>query len=57
MSVLRSMASGPGSLFRKEQVDRELDEELRGFLSRFYLMVTERSDSVMIQSRSPAFVR
>src|SRR5260370_24233774 len=31
MSLLRAITSGLGSLFRKEQVDRELDEELRGF--------------------------
>jgi methyl coenzyme M reductase gamma subunit len=29
MSLLRSITSGLRSLFRKEQVDRELDEELR----------------------------
>src|SRR5439155_18594559 len=32
MSVLRSIASGLRSLFRKEQVSEELDEELNGFL-------------------------
>ena len=32
MSLLRSIASGLRSLFRKEQVGRELDEELNGFL-------------------------
>jgi hypothetical protein len=32
MSLLRAITSGLGSLFRKEQGDRELDEELRGFL-------------------------
>jgi hypothetical protein len=32
MSLLRAITSGLVSLFRKEQVDRELDEELRGFL-------------------------
>ena len=31
MSVLPSIASGLRSLFRKEEVGRELDEELRGF--------------------------
>src|SRR5215472_8907702 len=31
MSLLRNVASGLRSLFRKEQVDRELDEELRGY--------------------------
>src|ERR671923_14606 len=31
MSFLRNMASGLRSLFRKEQVDRELDEELRAY--------------------------
>jgi predicted permease len=32
MSLLRKIAGGLRSLFRKEQVDCELDEELRGFL-------------------------
>jgi predicted permease len=32
MSLLRSMADGLRSLFRKEQVSQELDEELNGFL-------------------------
>ena len=32
MSVLRNIASGLRSLFRKERVGRELDEELNGFL-------------------------
>jgi hypothetical protein len=32
MSVLRNIASGLRSLFRKERVSRELDEELNGFL-------------------------
>src|SRR5712664_2199481 len=32
MSVLRSISSGLRSLFRKEQVSHELDEELNGFL-------------------------
>src|SRR5712671_3878031 len=32
MSVLRNIASGLRSLFRKEQVSQELDEELNGFL-------------------------
>jgi predicted permease len=31
MSLLRNFASGLWSLFRKEQVDRELDEELRAY--------------------------
>jgi hypothetical protein len=31
MSLLRSVARGFRALFRKEQVDRELDEELRGY--------------------------
>src|SRR6266446_5634525 len=30
--MLRNIASGLRSLFRKEQVSRELDEELNGFL-------------------------
>jgi len=32
MSLLRSIAGGFRSLFRKEQVNEELDEELNGFL-------------------------
>jgi predicted permease len=32
MSVLRNLGSGLRSLFRKEQVNRELDEELRSYL-------------------------
>src|SRR5580704_14042047 len=32
MSVLRNIAGGLRSLFRKEQVSRELDEELNGYL-------------------------
>ena len=31
MSLLRNLASGLRSLFRKEQVDRDLDEELRAY--------------------------
>jgi predicted permease len=32
MSILRSIAGGLRSLYRKEQVNKELDEELNGFL-------------------------
>ena len=32
MSLLRNISSGLRSLFRKEQVSQELDEELNGFL-------------------------
>jgi hypothetical protein len=32
MSLLRNIAGGFRSLFRKEQVSQELDEELNGFL-------------------------
>ena len=32
MSWLRSLASGLRALFQREQVDRELDEELSGFM-------------------------
>ena len=31
MSLLRNITSGLRSLFQKEQVDRELDEELRAY--------------------------
>jgi len=40
MSLLRSMAGGLRSLFRKERVRRELDEELNGFLE----MAAEEKD-------------
>ena len=32
MSILRSMAAGLRSFFRKDCAERELDEELTGFL-------------------------
>ena len=32
MSLIRKVTSGLRSLFRKEQVNRELDEELRSYL-------------------------
>src|SRR5262245_15091104 len=32
MSLMRKLTSGLRSLFRKEQVNRELDEELRSYL-------------------------
>src|SRR2546429_6972707 len=32
MAALRSLSDGLRSLFRREQVNRELDEELKGFL-------------------------
>jgi hypothetical protein len=32
MSLLRSLSDGLRSLFRKERVSQELDEELNGFL-------------------------
>src|SRR4030088_3367440 len=32
MSLLRSLSDGLRSLFRKERIEQELDEELRGFL-------------------------
>jgi hypothetical protein len=32
MSLLRSLSDGLRSLFRKDRVEEELDEELRGFL-------------------------
>jgi hypothetical protein len=33
MSMLRSLLDGLRSLFRRERVDGELDEDLRGFLN------------------------
>ena len=32
MSLLRSLTSGLRALFRKKQVEQEMDEELRGYL-------------------------
>ena len=32
MSLLRNLAGGLRGLFRKAQVEREMDEELRGYL-------------------------
>src|SRR5208337_4959743 len=32
MSILRNLASGLRTLFRKRQVEQEMDEELRGYL-------------------------
>jgi hypothetical protein len=32
MSLLQSLSDGLRSLFRKEQINKELDEELNGFL-------------------------
>ena len=32
MSILRNLASGLRTLFRKKQVEQEMDEELRGYL-------------------------
>ena len=32
MSLLRNLAGGLRGLFRKQQVKREMDEELRGYL-------------------------
>ena len=32
MSLLRNLAGGLRGLFRKQQVEREMDEELRGYL-------------------------
>jgi len=32
VSILRNLASGLRTLFRKKQVEREMDEELRGYL-------------------------
>ena len=32
MGILRSLRSGVGALFHKEKIEREMDEELRGFV-------------------------
>jgi len=32
MSILRNLASGLRTLFRKKQMEQEMDEELRGYL-------------------------
>jgi hypothetical protein len=43
MSLIRSLAAGLRSLLRKEQVGRELDEELTGFLE---MATEEKSNAV-----------
>jgi len=54
MSVLRNIASGLRSLFRKEQVSHELDEELNGFLE---MAVEEKMKQGMSPKDAPRAVR
>jgi putative ABC transport system permease protein len=54
MGWLRSMASGLRSLFRKERVDRELDEELRAYLE---MAVEERTQGGMSRNEALRAVR
>src|ERR1700756_4691064 len=54
MGWLRSMASGLRSLFRKERVDRELDEELRAYLE---MAVQERMQGGMSRNEALREVR
>lgn len=51
MSLLRNLAVGIRSLFRKEQVERDLDEELQGFLE---MAVEEKIKLGMTRSSSLA---
>ena len=44
MSLLTTIASGLRSLFRKEQIDGELDEEVRTYLAMAAEEKTKRSD-------------
>src|SRR5215813_1578618 len=54
MSFLRNLASGLRSLFRKERVERELDEELNGFLE---LAVEEKMRQGMSRKEALRAVR
>ena len=54
MGWLRSMAGGLRSLFRKERVDRELDEELRAYLE---MAVEERMQRGMSRNEALRVVR
>jgi len=54
MSLLRSIAGGLRSLFRKEQVSQELDEELNGFLE---LAAEEKMKQGMIRKDALRAVR
>src|SRR5882724_5757906 len=54
MSVLRNITDGMRALFRKEQVSRELDEELNGFLE---MAVEEKMKQGMRQKDALRAVR
>lgn len=54
MSLLRNIASGLRSLFRKAHVDRELDEELNGFLE---LAAQEKMNQGMSREQALRAVR
>ena len=54
MSLLRTIASGLRSLFRKEQVDRELDEELRAYQE---MAAEEKSKQAMSRKEAVRAVR
>src|SRR3984893_4009093 len=54
MSVLRSLSDGLRSLFRKERVDRELDEELNTFLE---LAIQEKMKQGMSRKKALRSVR
>ncbi len=53
MSLLRSLSNGLRSLFRKERVERKLDEELRGFLE----MAAEDKDEAGLVNQAMPLVR
>ena len=54
MSLLRNIVSGLRSLFRKEQVDRELDEELRAYQEMATEEKTSYSGIMHVGGTSPA---
>src|SRR2546421_5989707 len=51
MALLRNIASGLQSLFRKEQVSQELDEELNGFLKSSMVLIAGGSAAGIAATR------
>ena len=54
MSILRNIAGGLRSLFRKERAERELDEEVRGYLE---LAAAEKMQQGMSREEARRAVR
>jgi len=52
VSLLRSLSDGLQSLFRKERIEGELDEELRGFLDMAAQELLDVADVIRPSSRS-----